>query len=678
MVGTSKILTVSYGTFSCTLEGFDDPFSTMRSIAEYFRDLAAEDRYFGAEPPQPDAEMLHRIAETEIQRRVESRVQENSVHLRQLDDDVEPAPLPSFEEMESEAEQVNAPIDDVPTPAASNESVAEKLSRIRAVVSKSADANVVAEDAELEANEPVDATETADWTEMSDALRAEADEIGMDVAAEDTEDETADDVAAAIAAFAASDESEETDVVEDEQESTFVATDEAEGDGLDAHSEADEVETTLADDTSDNEEAAQIIKLTREDFDAVSELAESEEPTGEDVDEETADEVSEESYDPWTQVSQDDVPEDDLVASAEETAEDDALPTPEFGELNVADESWGEAEVHAEDDTEEETSEAPAEEDEDLTAGIRAAIGETSLDDDAEDDLMEEIADAERVDAIVASSSTDVWDDEEDNEMSSEDSNEDVGEESPGMLAARARLGDLADADEETSSDVERLMDETDSKMEDSEGSRRRSAIAHLKAAVAATKADRLLKRVTKREANEAEEQEQYREDLSAVVRPKRPEATTEHSERPQLEDAAAPLMLVSELRVDEDSEEPETQVVSVRPRRISADQEDAGQSGEGDKFAEFAAKMDAHELPDLLEAAAAFSAFVEGNPHFSRPQLMKRVARFDTQAEFTREAGLRSFGQLLRQGKIQKLKRGQFTIAETSRFNPDARIAGE
>lgn len=121
MIGASKILTVSYGTFSCTLEGFDEPFSTMKAIAEYFRDLAADDRYFGAEPPQPDAAMLHRIAEREIQRRVEAKVQDNGVVLRAGD---QAAPLPVVTAPPPPPSYAPAP--------AQAETAAERLRRMRA------------------------------------------------------------------------------------------------------------------------------------------------------------------------------------------------------------------------------------------------------------------------------------------------------------------------------------------------------------------------------------------------------------------------------------------------------------------------------------------------------------------------------------------------------------------
>lgn len=80
-----KVITVSYGTFSCTLEGFDDPFTTMQLVAEYFRKLASEDRYFGGEPLQPDANILHRIAADANPYKVDAEVTDDGVTLRKAE-----------------------------------------------------------------------------------------------------------------------------------------------------------------------------------------------------------------------------------------------------------------------------------------------------------------------------------------------------------------------------------------------------------------------------------------------------------------------------------------------------------------------------------------------------------------------------------------------------------------
>ncbi len=92
--------------------------------------------------------------------------------------------------------------------------------------------------------------------------------------------------------------------------------------------------------------------------------------------------------------------------------------------------------------------------------------------------------------------------------------------------------------------------------------------------------------------------------------------------------------------------------------------------------FAAYAEERGAESLPQVLEAAAAYLSFVEGHDQFSRPQLMSRVRQANC-GEFSREDGLRSFGQLLRNGKIQKIKGGRFTASEAISYKPDHRAAG-
>lgn len=82
---------------------------------------------------------------------------------------------------------------------------------------------------------------------------------------------------------------------------------------------------------------------------------------------------------------------------------------------------------------------------------------------------------------------------------------------------ARAR-SQLIDTGGETE---DRLLEQTETVMSDQASSRRRSAMAHMKAAAAATKADRVLRHVASRDPSaDPEEQSPYRDDLAKVVRP--------------------------------------------------------------------------------------------------------------------------------------------------------------
>jgi len=710
MVGPSKILTVSYGTFSCTLEGFDDPFSTMRGIAEYFRDLAADDRYFGAEPPTPDAEMLHRIAEREIQRRVEARVDDTGITLRQIDDQKAAPAQSTRDDVAKPAAPVAAPVAEAAPerapvkeaaffqkPAAQapadtvENSVAAKLARIRAAVSVRESDNDVSyvEDAQLSvetatiASAFVSGDEDADVEAEEETLVAAEEAVSHDEHVELTEDDQVEITVLETEEFTAEADEEPTsdldeavaasDEVVEAVDDVVEASDEAEDDrdamarvmnelsDDDANAEAEE--EFAAAEEPDSGAIARVIKMRRADFDAAVESGDLEEI------EDEAEAISDEEI-----VAEAD--EFEAIADEEVVAEDDD----EDDEMSMFDDE----------DTTEETS--TVEEDESIVAETDVELAA-----DEDDDEYEEIDDEEHVAAFGAADDFESDLDDEDTsetELSEEDEAE--------LMATLAMVQKENDAEnradkegralwknqdlEENGNAVERILEVTNNELEETEGTRRRSAIAHLKAAVLATRADKKIAKA--KEDEDADEMNQYRDDLARVVRPRRPTESMKTTER-----RMPPLMLVSEQRIDKteqasaDTDNAPRAVVS--PRRVNIADDDGldgsnvtDQDGnifeDSSSFAEYAEQMGATELPDLLEAAAAYASYVEGRPHFSRPQIMKAVLNFDESKEFSREDGLRSFGQLLRRGKIQKLNRGQFTISQSTRFNPEARAAGE
>ena len=406
MTGASKILTVSYGTFSCTLEGFDDPFSTMQSIAEYFRDLAADDRYFGAEPPTPDMAMLQRIAAQSQPGRIQARLNDDGVVLRQTD--AAPAAAPAV---------APAPVAPAPAPvaapaavAAAPDSVADKLSRIRAVVARSG--GDLGGFVEEESRFPPDAAANA--ASAPAPLRLET-----PVAPEPVAPIATDSVYNGY-----QDEDEEVPSVLDEPADVIPAIAEADVDEPAQTSEHDDhAEVAALPDVADGEdEVTDSVTETTEGTDVSAEATPEKVETPVVADTPAAPQV-----------------EDDLSARLAELRKADAM--------KDADEAqkWA--------DAQKDTSEVgPVEDDLDEMA---QASDDTATDDSPESSIED------RGDAVEA---TDLDD-----------------EEFEAFAKAPVARGDVA---------VDRILEKTNSEMNEHEGSRRRSAIAHLKAAVAATRAD--------------------------------------------------------------------------------------------------------------------------------------------------------------------------------------------
>jgi hypothetical protein len=754
MVQNNKVLTVSYGTFSCTLEGFEDSFGTMKAIAEYFRDLASDDRYFGAEPPQPDAEMLARIAQREVARQVEARTSSEGIHLRTAAPDTAPAQpsvpaaalaatstasdvkakasveagpqvqklaedtteiAPSevelFEDDEDQTEVASPDIAEEHTPevlAAAQEEAAEvtanaasvdldTIAAISAAVSKvpasEGGAGEESDTVEVEFFDPEEseaapsAAPKAETTPAADSIAAKLQRIRAVVSQTPEEEFSEDEHAEAFVESARAEMVQEED---DENLSASLETD-AEDDEISRvldrldltaeHSVSEPDAQDLVDSVEDAAEAPSSDSL-------ISSILQEPEADQDETAVETAEAVVETAEEAparprrgirltrrnkpeaETPVKADQPAAEETPAESEAiTAKGDSPAAPETApplrarivKMKRADLAQAMASGTLEEVSEEDEA-ADATED---SAQGNVFSDDSSLNEEEEAELLRELAEVEA--ELLASNRTETAE-----QPSTPQEAEDAAE-TTAQAPAERKPAPAAQATSSPDSDVTRLMEAAESKLGDPDNATSRETYSQLRAAVAAAEADRS----AGDNSAQSDEAEAYREDLASVVRPRRPGAGgAGAAQRPRGKGSRpAPLKLVAEQRIDP---QPAAPAKPVRPRRIPRPVEEApaAQAQSQGSFADYVQEVGAAELHEMLEAAASYLAFVEERDHFSRPQLMNKVRSIGHE-DFNRENGLRSIGQLLREGKIERSENGHFSTTDDIGFRPRKRAAG-
>jgi hypothetical protein len=595
---SSKVLTVSYGTFSCTLEGFENSFDMMKTVAEYFRDLAAEDRFFGAEPPKLDAEILGIL---------EQRGKQLGINTRQSGDtSIVLTPSQSYDEETSEEASaiITEPATPVRPPALS---IDERLDRIKAATTADTVPAVYTEDEhanDVTANPRTTTEDTSAETDMA-AQTAETEELVAELPTivDHIEFEDADEVA---------EHHEAIDNTEAPKESPAETT--TEEMSIESYDD-DDVAETAAEEIEDEEPL-------------VSEM----EPKTEHDREETA----------AGTVFADDAPEmnafeaaltQDLMAADEEV------------------ESHADQDVFAADDVSDEFDDTHDE--------------EPQLAEDRVPLRLEQPVEEERVplrkprvhviNVSPAPSDEQTADAQPDDTMDDDDAPQPVAVSRPTRPVAKTRR---ETAEPVETADVSRLMDETDQQMAKPESNRRRNALAHLRAAVAATIADKSLGK------DDKDSTEAYRNDLAKAVRPRRPDTSGARK--------SAPLRLVADQRIDEPAAEaPEVTAPAPTPKPEVAvnetheTQAEPVNSSDFADFGQFAAHVGAHSLEAKLEAAATYLSQVRGIDQFSRPQLLRTVKLSGTEDDFSREESLQHFAHMLRTGKLARKEDGLFEVTD-------------
>lgn len=156
MAQNNKVLTVSYGAFSCTLEGFDDSVETLKAVTEYFRALSAADPRFGEEPMIPDTANLTRIAQATEPRSVDLQASDSGdILLRAEDAEFVPDIIETPQDVIDEPEETA--VEEVEQDAEDDPQIAEDLTTSLADIMAQQDKHAAASEkgAEDPSSEPV-------------------------------------------------------------------------------------------------------------------------------------------------------------------------------------------------------------------------------------------------------------------------------------------------------------------------------------------------------------------------------------------------------------------------------------------------------------------------------------------------------------------------------------------
>jgi hypothetical protein len=646
---SSKVLTVSYGTFSCTLEGFENSFDMMKTVAEYFRDLAAEDRFFGAEPPKLDAEILGIL---------EQRGKQLGINTRQSGDtSIVLTPSQSYDEETSV--EPSSPITEPTTPVSSPAlSIDERLDRIKAATIADTVPAVYTEDEhanDVTAEHGTTADETsaaADMAAPSEETAELVDELPKIVDHIEFEDAPAniapDEDVVAQPEVSAEDETQDIAGVEEivdhpDTEPAPIATETVEEDVVELAEHPEAIDNFEEPEKNPAETSTEETLIASHQGDDVAETSAEE---VEDQDPAHSEMVSEAEYD-GEETAADTVFADDAL----EMDEFEAALTQDLMETDDEVESRVGPDVSVADDISDELDDTDVDEPE--VAEDRVPL---RLEQPVEEERIP--LRKPRVHAINVSpgpSAEQTEEEETDTIMDDDDAPQPVAVRRPKRPVTKTRRETSEPVD---TADVSRLMDETDQQMAKPESNRRRNALAHLRAAVAATIADKSLGK------DDKDSTEAYRNDLAKAVRPRRPEPSGVRK--------SAPLRLVAEQRIDEPTAKaPEIAVPAPAPKPEVAvndtneTQAEPVKSSDFADFGQFAAHVGAHSLEAKLEAAATYLSQIRGIDQFSRPQLLRTVKLSGTDDDFSREESLQHFAHMLRTGKLARKEDGLFEVTD-------------